>query len=169
RQYITKDEQSHSLSARLSMQHNRSGEEWNINYTRITDHGRFLFPREWGIESFYTFLPRERMEGMGDVHAVMMQHRRKLDKLKQLDLQASAGVYLLPSVTNAQLNKYAMPSFYQANMRLGYTFSGFMHGLKADLLYVYKGNLTKDLEEAPSFIHNKVNMHHVSLVLDYYF
>ena len=169
RQYITTGEQSHSFSARLSMQHNRSNEEWNINYTRITDHGRFLFPREWGIESFYTFLPRERMEGMGDVHAVMVQNNRKLDKHKHLDLQTSAGMYILPSVTDARLNKYALPSFYQVNTRLGYTFTGFLHGLKADLLYVYKGNMTKDLEEVPSFIHNKVNMHHVSLVLDYYF
>lgn len=28
-------------------------------------------PREWGREPFFTFLPRERNEGFGDVHALM--------------------------------------------------------------------------------------------------
>ena len=26
-------------------------------------------PREWGKEPFYTFLPRERNEGLGNIHA----------------------------------------------------------------------------------------------------
>ena len=29
----------------------------------------FLMPREWGREPFYTFLPRERNEGLGGVNA----------------------------------------------------------------------------------------------------
>ena len=32
-----------------------------------------LLPREWGRDPFYTFLPRERNEGLGDVHALMAQ------------------------------------------------------------------------------------------------
>jgi hypothetical protein len=169
RQYIEKGEQSHSLSSRLSMTNNFRGDEWNINYTRITSHGRFLFPREWGVESFYTFMQRERSEGMGDVHAMMLQHNRMLDKKKHLSLQTSAGVFMLPSVDNAKLNKYAMPSYYQLNVRARYKFTGFMQGLQADLLYLYKGNLINGLEEKPLYYHNKVDMHHLSLMLDYYF
>jgi len=169
KQYISKDEQSHSFSLRASALNNTTSEEWNINYTRITTHGRFLFPREWGVESFYTFMQRERMEGMGDVHAMMIQNNRLLDKQKHLSLQTSAGLFVLPSVADARLNKYIMPSFYQMNMRMRYKFSGFLQGLQADFLYLYKGNMVSGLEEIPSYYHNKVDMHHMSLVLDYYF
>jgi hypothetical protein len=168
-QYIGCDEQSHVFSARLGKMYKRTGEEWTLNYTRITSHGRFLFPREWGVESFYTFLPRERLEGMGDVHALMVQHRNFLDREHHLHLTTATGTYLLPPVHNTRLNKYAMPSFYQLNLRVGYKFSGFLHGLQADLLYLYKGNLVSDLEKIPEYFHNKVNMHHFSLMLDYYF
>ena len=168
-QYIGRGEQSHSFSARASLVHNSSGNEWNVNYTRITRHGRFLFPREWGIESFYTFLQRERLEGNGDVHAVMVQNNRFLDKQRHLSLQTSAGMNLLPSVTDSRLNKYAIPSYYQMNLRVRYKFSGFLHGLHADVLYLYKGNLVKGLEDTPGYYHNKIDMHHMSVVLDYYF
>ncbi len=169
KQYIGENEQSHGVSLRASVLNNTSNEEWNINYTRITSHGRFLFPREWGVESFYTFMQRERIEGMGDVHAILIQNNRKLDKQKHLSLQTSAGLFVLPSVDDARLNKYTMPSFYQMNLRMRYKFSGFLQGLQADFLYLYKGNMVSNLENTPSYFHNKVDMHHVSFVLDYYF
>jgi hypothetical protein len=167
--YINPGEQSHSFSARLGYLESRTGNDWSLNYTRITRHGRFLFPREWGVESLYTFMPRERSEGMGDVNALMLQHTRLLDKEKHLSLQAAAGMYLLPSVDDAMLNKYTLPSYYQVNVRARYKFTGFLQGLHADLLYLYKGNLVSDLEPTPATFHNRVNMHHVSMVLDYYF
>lgn len=169
KQYITRGERSHSLSARVGMSGNRSGVEWNLNYTRITSHGRFLFPREWGIESFYTFLPRERMEGTGDAHAVTLQNNRVLDKHKRLSLNTGAGLFMMPSVADARLNKYTLPSFYQLNLRLRYKFSGFLHGLQGELLYLFKGNVSNNLEVIPPYYHNKVDMHHFSFVLDYYF
>ncbi len=169
RQFIEKGEQSHSFSSRLSMTNNYRGDEWNLNYTRITSHGRFLFPREWGVESFYTFMQRERSEGMGDIHAIMLQNNRMLDKHKHLSLQTAAGLYMLPSVDNAKLNKYAMPSYYQVNVRARYKFTGFLQGLQADLLYLYKGNMATGIDEIPAYFHNKVDMHHLSLMLDYYF
>ncbi len=169
KQYISKNEQSHTFSTRLSRTDLSQGDEWSINYTRITNKGRFLFPREWGVESFYTFMYRERMEGSGDVHAVMIQNQRPLDTSKKLSLQSQAGIFWMPSVNNSSLNKYAMPSFYQANLRARYKFTGFFQGLQADVLYVYKGNLQKDLEESPVYYHNKVDIHHLSVVVDYYF
>jgi hypothetical protein len=76
---------------------------------------------------------------------------------------------MLPSVDNAKLNKYAMPSYYQLNVRARYKFTGFMQGLQADLLYLYKGNMTSGLEKVPAYYHNRIDMHHLSLMLDYYF
>lgn len=167
-QYIGKEDKSHSFSGRISFTTSRN-EEWSLNYTRITKHGRFLFPREWGIESFYTFMPRERNEGAGDVHAVMAQHTRYLDKKKDLSLLIAAGFYDMPDISDARLNKYAMPSYYQVNMRTRYRFRGFLRGLNLEMLYVYKGNITEGLQEVPATYHNKVDMHNLSLVMDYYF
>lgn len=169
KQYITQGEQSHSFSGRIGLIQDQKGEEWNINYTRITSHGRFLFPREWGIEPFYTFMQRERNEGAGDVHATTLQHIRYLDKGKHWELLAGAGMYWMPSVNDARLNKYPMPSYYQLNARSRYRFQGFLRGLNLEALYIYKGNMTKDLEVQPSNFHNRVDMHHLSVVLDYYF
>lgn len=168
KQYISKNEQSHAISARIGLTTQRRA-EWSLNYTRITKTGRFLFPREWGIEPFYTFMQRERNEGAGDVHAIMLQHNRFLDKKNSLSMVMAAGLYRMPSVTDAQLNKYAMPSYYQFNVRSRYRFSGFLKGLNVEMLYTYKGNLVNTLEETPANYHNKVDMHHVSVVMDYNF
>jgi hypothetical protein len=168
KQYIGKDAQSHALSGRLGFTTTR-GEEWLFNYTRITKHGRFLFPREWGIEPFYTFMQRERNEGAGDVHALTLQHSRFLDKHKDLSLLIAAGVYSLPDASNAKLNKYAMPSYYQINVKTKYRFRGFLRGLNLEMLYSYKGNLDKTIEVTTVNYHNKVDMHHFSVVMDYYF
>lgn len=169
KQYITKNEQSHSFSGRIHWLNTVRGDDVSLNYTRITKHGRFLFPREWGVESFYTFMNRERVEGAGDVHAIMLQHTAMLNKAHTLSFQTSGGMFWMPSVNNAKLNKYAMPSFYQLNLRSRYAFGGFWKGLQVDFLYAYKGNTSGTLERTPGFYHNKVDMHHVSLVLDYYF
>lgn len=169
RQYITEGEQSHTISSRVGVSTIRTGAEWNISYTRITKHGRFLFPREWGVEPLYTFMQRERVEGSGNVQAIVLQHQRYLDKAKHMLLTAGVGSFWMPDVSNAVLNKYAMPDFYQTNVRVKYKFTGFLQGLQADLLYVYKGNLDSDLQPSVQLFHNKVKFHHFSAVLDYYF
>lgn len=168
-QYINPDEQSHVFSGRIALTNNTSKKEWSANYTRITSHGRFLFPREWGSETFYTFNNRERNEGAGDVHAVMLEHIRYLDKEHHLSVRTLAGVYKMPVVNDARLNKYAMPSYYQFNLQARYKFKGFLHGLQTQMLYTYKGSLDRQPESQPQLVHNKTDMHHFSIVMDYYF
>ncbi|QOI98612.1 MAG: outer membrane porin, OprD family [Flammeovirgaceae bacterium] len=169
KQYTPADEKAHALSARVGTTQVTRGDSWDLNYTRITAHGRFLFPREWGVEPFYTFMFRERVEGAGDVHAIMLQNQRPLGKGKNLSLQTQGGVYWMPSVSNAVLNKYTMPGFYHINVRARYKFKGFMHGLQGDIMYSYKGNLDRNVEVSPATYHNKVDAHLLSVVLDYYF
>jgi hypothetical protein len=169
KQYITQGEQSHTFSARIGLVNDRKGAEWSVNYTRITRHGRYLFPREWGIEPFYTFMQRERNEGAGDVHAANFQHTHFLDKSKNWEVLVAAGMYWMPSTNDARLNKYAMPSYYQLNARSRYRFNGFLRGLNLEVLYVYKGNMDRSIEVQPVYYHNKVDMHNLSVVIDYYF
>ena len=169
KQYIAEGETAHVFSARISRKSGRYDSDWSVNYTRITKAGRFLFPREWGIEPFYTFMYRERLEGSGDVHAVMLQNLRYLDTQHRLSLQSGGGLFWMPSTENAGLNKYAMPGFYQFNLRALYKFNGFLSGMESSLLYTYKGSMAGDLEELPVNYHNKVDMHHLSFVIDYQF
>ncbi|HQS06375.1 MAG TPA: hypothetical protein PLT16_12160, partial [Daejeonella sp.] len=67
--YFSKGAGSLSFGAKLAWKN----KEWgtSLNYNRITAQGRYLVPREWGRDPFFTFLPRERNEGFGDLDAIM--------------------------------------------------------------------------------------------------
>ena len=168
-QYINPDEKSHVLSVRLVYTNNLEGSTWSLNYTRITKHGRFLFPREWGTETLYTFNSRERNEGAGDVHAVMIERRLHPDKDHRLVLRGRGGIYSMPAPEDARLNKYSLPSYYQLTLQGNYTFRGFLNGLQAQVLYAFKGNLHRKVEVQPEVMHNKTDMHHFGIRMDYYF
>jgi hypothetical protein len=124
-------------------------------------------PREWGVEPFYTFMPRERNEGFGDVHAYVLKAGYDLPKLR-LKTQASAGYFNLPDVMNYRLNKYGLPSYTQFNVDVRYTFTGLLRGMETQLLYVHKGRQGETYGN-DRFVINKVNMSLWNLVINYYF
>lgn len=143
---------------------------WSVtlNYNRITEDGKFLFPREWGRDPFFTFMPRERNEGFGDVHAVTTRVKYN-PKSSPVFLSLAAGYFNLPDiVTQSELNKYAVPSYYQANFDFKYKHQKWLKGLESHLLLVTKiaeGNTYDN----PNFVFQKVNMLHINLMLNYYF
>lgn len=139
----------------------------SINYTRITGHGRYLMPREWGRDPFFTFMMGERNEGLGDVHAFTIKSKFA-DAKNRFSWQNSAGYFDLPDVHLHALNKYGFPSYLQFNSDLRYSFSGFMKGWQAQLIYFYKyatGNTTLE----PKYTINKVNMGHFNFILNFHF
>lgn len=138
-----------------------------LNYNRIFGTGRFLSPREWGREPLYTFLPRERLEGAGKVHAISFNLVYKMPKSSML-VRASYAHNLLPDVKEAKLNKYAMPSFGHAQFWIEKKFNKLAEGLSIKMLYLYKLALS-DTYFNPNFVFNKVNMHHMDLIIDYRF
>lgn len=138
-----------------------------LNYSRITNEGRFLFPREWGREPLFTFLPRERNEGLGDVNAISVNFFKSYFRQK-LKAEISAGYYELPDVKDTRLNKYGLPSYYQFNLDLKYSFSNFLDGLSAELLYLYKmrnGNIYEDLR----YVIHKTEMQQINIIINYNF
>jgi hypothetical protein len=141
--------------------------EVSINYNRITDHGRYLMPREWGREPFFTFLPRERNEGFGDAHAVMGKINYTISKIK-LKLSLAAGYYKMPDVKDYRLNKYGLPSYTQINADIRYTFPKKISGLDAQLLITGKINNGETYNNA-KFVFNKTNMVLYNFVLNYHF
>lgn len=139
----------------------------NLNFTRITSHGRYLMPREWGRDPFFTFMPRERNEGYGNVIACVarINYSKPGSPFKS---GISAGYFRLPAVTDFRLNKYGMPSYAQFNLDLRYRFKGILNGLEGQLLVAAK---TKEGQTNGNrkYVFNKVNLLNYNLVFNFYF
>jgi hypothetical protein len=157
--------QAFTFGSRLGLRRGR----WNtnLNFNRITGHGQYLMPREWGRDPFYTFMPRERNEGFGDVNAYV--GRVSYDhKQKRLKTGIGLGYFDMPSVKNHRLNKYGVPGFVQFNADLMYAFSGFWQGLEMHFLLASKFKTDADIQE-PRYIVNKVDVFNYNLVVNYRF
>jgi hypothetical protein len=161
--YVDRDAVSNVLSARLSMEISH----WNIsmNYTHITDEGRFLMPREWGSEPFYTYMSRERNEGLGGVDAMMCK-LSYIGQNKRFLTSFSYGYFDLPDVKNVALNKYGLPSYHQLNAEAVYEVPGFLQGLQLKFLAVYK-LASGNTYDQPQYIENNVNVANLNIVADF--
>lgn len=163
--YFQKGTGSLSFGAKLALK--KKDWETSLNYTRITAGGRYLIPREWGRDPFFTFLPRERNEGFGDVHAIMAKIDYKIPA-SRLKTSLAAGYYDLPDVKNYKLNKYGMPAYTQINTDFRYTFAKGLKGLEAQLLLIAKLKNGETYGNNRMLI-NKVNMWQSNLVLNFHF
>lgn len=61
-----------------------------------------------------------------------------------------------------------MPSYWQINASIKHEFDGFMKGLDAEILAVYKGKMGETYGNLNS-VFNKVNMFHLNAILNYHF
>lgn len=163
--YFLKNGKSLSFGAKIALKNKNW--ETSLNYNRITKKGRYLLPREWGRDPFFTFLPRERNEGFGDVHAIMAKIDYKIPQTR-FKTSIAAGYYKLPDVKNFTLNKYGFPSYSQINTDFRYTFNKGLKGLEAQLLLVSKINAGETYGNSKMVI-NKVNMFQSNLVLNFHF
>ena len=163
--YFEKGGRAAAFGAKAGWKNNRW--ETSINMNRITKTGRYLMPREWGREPFFTFLPRERNEGFADVTAVMAKAGYQLPK-QRLNTSLAAGYYRLPDIKNYRFNKYGLPSYLQINADVRYTFSKMFSGLEAQLLVA--GKIKKgDTGNNKRYEINKVNVTIYNFVLNYHF
>ena len=161
--YFNEGAQSNVISAQVGVKNKKHNT--SFNYTHITGDGRYLMPREWGREPFYTFLPRERNEGLGNVHAMVAK-----TSLSFFDNKFKTGIgygyYLLPDVKNYRLNKYGLPSYQQLNLDASYNFSNFLKGLELRVLVVGKMQEGNDYDNL-KYIYNKVNLVNFNFILDF--
>ena len=160
--YMNKGAQSNVISAQIGLKNKKINS--SLNYTHITGDGRYLMPKEWGREIFYTFLPRERNEGFGNLHAIMTKTTFTLNNRFQTAL--GYGYYQLPDVKNYRLNKYGIPSYHQINYDARYSFDKFFKGLELRFLVAYKikqGETYNNLK----YVYNKVNMFNFNFIIDF--
>jgi len=162
--YHTNTENVWVLGGRLGWKNTKW--DHSLNFNRITDGGRYLMPREWGRDYFYTFMPRERNEGYGDVTAWVLKSGYKFSKNTSTTLML--GQVSLPDVKDFYLNKYGMPSYTQMDIDFRHKFSGWLQGLEAQVLYVRKWNQGETYNN-PRFIIHKVDMNLINVVLNFRF
>lgn len=163
--YINKEAKAFIASGRIGIRFKQL--ESTVNYTHIFDGDRYLMPREWGRDPFYTFIPRERNEGFSNLHAIV----GKLNWTglsRRLKTTVAAGYYILPDVKNTAQNKYGMPSYTQVNADIRYQFKGALNGLDLQLLVATKGNIGETYNDF-KYEFNKVDMLLYNLVVNYHF
>ena len=163
--YFEKNGNSQTFGGRFGWKNNTL--ELSLNYNRITDKGRYLMPREWGRDPFYTFMPRERNEGFGDVNAVMAKIQYTNPK-KTFKSHLAVGYFDLPDLKNVALNKYGLPSYVQTNVDVRYEFQGLLKGFGVQLLYVHKFNVGETYD-SKNYIFNKTNMSNINFILNFNF
>ncbi|MBK9733812.1 MAG: hypothetical protein IPO92_02095 [Saprospiraceae bacterium] len=163
--FVLKDWSSMAYGAKVGWKNSRW--DFSVNYNRITKEGRYLIPREWGRDPFFTFMPRERNEGYGDVHAYVLKTMLNIPKTK-ITLQTAFGMYRLPDVKDYRLNKYGMPSYNQLNIDVRYQFGGWLKGWETQVLWVNKWNQGNTYNN-PKFIIHKVDMDLLNIVLNFKF
>lgn len=164
--YTNPGNEAYIFSSRIELEKKKKG-FIQVNYTRITKNGRYLMPREWGKDPMFTFLPRERVEGMADVHAFSLVGSKTLGK-SGFKLNLGIGTYQLADAKNAAFNKYAIPAFRQYNFDLRYNAIKYIKGLDFQLLIAYKER-TGESYANPRLIVNKVDMTNYNLVINYNF
>ena len=160
--YINKGAQSNTISAQVGIKNAKL--DWNINFTHITNDGRYLQPREWGREMFYTFMPRERNEGLGNLNAINTNFTLTSNN-QRFKNSIGYGYFNLPAITNYKVNKYSLNSYHQVNISSNYTFQKFWKGIEVKFLAASKfkaGNETLD----PKYIYNKLNLVNFNLIVE---
>ncbi len=159
-------EKSQIFGAQIS--HSIPNGKISLGYDYITGEGRFLFPREWGREFLFSFQKRERSEGFGNNHALILYYHQNFSfsdqKLKSI---LSAGQHWRPSVTEPELNKYAAPNYLHVNLDLFYKNEKWK-GFRPELLLTYKYG-TGEFPQNPVFILNKVNLFLINAIVNYNF
>ncbi|KAF2519134.1 hypothetical protein E0W68_05015 [Flavobacterium salilacus subsp. salilacus] len=125
--------------ASIMLDYKYSGFETSVAYTKAFDSGRYLFPKEFGRDQFYTSMPRSRIEGFGNADVVKISLQYSL-KEKGLTVGMDATGIDGPGAENYQFNKYGLDDYYQINSRLQYSFKDFLQGLDIAIMYVWREN-----------------------------
>jgi hypothetical protein len=134
-------------------------------FTEAFNTGRYLFPREFGRDQFYTSVPRSRIEGLGASTIVKLGIQYTFP-LQQLTACVDATAVNGPGARNYSLNKYGLDDYYQINSRIHYSFKGFFKGLNVTLLYIWKQN--KNLH-TPADVINVSDYSQINLISNFNF
>lgn len=160
--YKNPDDRNYVVSFRIGYTKNRLIS--NLNFTHLGGNGRWLSPREWGKDAWYTFIPRERNEGFSSLNAWTAYLEYEFPEIG-LAPYLHFGLHFLPDITLTEVNKYNFPSYRQVNLGLKYKPSA-LEKLSIHAIVMNKEPLQQaDLK--PNQRYNKVGMIHTNLILNW--
>jgi hypothetical protein len=162
KQYKNPSDVNFAFSAKLNWK--KGAWETQLNATQIAGKGRWLSPREWGKDAWYTFIPRERNEGFETVTAVV-GYASYLFKNHPLQLYSYMGIHVLPKLEDAAANKYNFPSYRQHNFGVRYAPKK-IKNLDFHLIFVSKVPLTASTLN-PVQQYNKVDLWHFNGLINW--
>lgn len=160
--YKEPGDRNYVLSGRLGWKN--SNWTTHLNYTHVGGSGRWLSPREWGKDAWYTFVPRERNEGFESVDALVGYGEYRFDKIPIL-LYGYLGFHWLSDTKNTAANKYNFPSYRQVNLGLKFQPKK-IKGLDFHLILMSKEPFESE-GLSPNQIYNKVEMLHFNGILNW--
>lgn len=163
--YMMRGEKTGGFGAKVGLKHR--GNIFSLNYLGIAEQGRFLFPREWGRETFYASLSRERFEGNGGSTAITAKYEFSVPNQPNLSGLLGASMVDNPDISLFSLNKYGVPSYYHFAGALDYSFDGYLEGMKLKFLLVNKTG--KDSEVPDKYRINRVDLWNLNIIVDYKF
>ena len=155
-----KTERTHLISGRLGY-HFRFCDA-RLNATHVLSSGRFVFPREFGVDPSYTYIPRSQIEGQGNATSIGVGAIRNV---KKVDVQVDWNRMMTNS--NAEYNRYLLPSYDQFNLDCSYAFKRKFEGLELRFLYIYRRAINATIPLAKQ--HNTVNFNQINLVANFNF
>lgn len=160
--YKMPEDVNYATSVRLGF---RNG-SWitHLNYTHVGGKGRWLSPREWGKDAWYTFIPRERNEGFESVDALVGYLEYRFEKVP-IQLYAHGGIHWLYDVENVAANKYNFPSYRQLNLGVKYQPSK-IKNLDFHFIFVSKEPLGYQKITANQ-VYNKVELLHFNGIMNW--
>ncbi|SFG04777.1 hypothetical protein SAMN04487988_101199 [Algoriphagus hitonicola] len=150
------------LSTRIGFETKR----WqsHLNFTKTGGKGRWLNPREWGKDPWFTFIPRERNEGYENFESLVLYLEYIFPK-SNLTIYTHAGINWLPDINDAAANKYAFPSYRQINLGLKLKPNRW-EKLDFHLLVMNKEAINAP-QLTPAQQYNKVGMIHINGILNW--
>lgn len=163
-QYKDPEDKNWVVSGRVGYSNSR----WltHLNYTKVGGTGRWLSPREWGKDAWYTFIPRERNEGFEEIDAVVgyLEYRFLKNKIQ---VYAHIGYHYLSDLEDLAGNKYAFPSYRQVNIGLKYKPEK-IKNLDFHFLLMNKESL-ENKSLTPNQRYNKVELFHFNAIVNWKF
>lgn len=162
KQYKDPKDLNFAVSAKLNWKNDVL--EVQLSATQLGGKGRWLSPREWGKDAWYTFIPRERNEGFETVTAVVGYASYRF-KNHPLQLYSYVGIHALPKLEDVAANKYNFPSYRQHNFGLRYAPKK-SKNLDFHLILVSKTPLTVT-KLLPVQQYNKVDLWHFNALINW--
>ena len=155
-------DQNYALSGRVGWKNS----QWttHISYTHVGGNGRWLNPREWGKDAWYTFIPRERNEGFESVDALVSFAEYRIDQVP-ISVYGHFGFHWLSDTQDTAGNKYNFPSYRQLNLGIKCQPKK-VKNLDFHLLFVSKEPLYDEIL-TPNQIYNKVEMVHFNGIINW--